>query len=158
MGSAAARKGGSESRHDLVFDATMTDDEWSMKAHPRGMFTVDHAIVATDKNGHITHWDDGAEEFFGYAATEAIGRPVDLIVPEEMRERHWEGFHRVMAGGERHLEGAAINLPVRVRSGEVLAFPARFAQADGPHGEPVGAMAVFARRTAHEQPWTPIEQ
>jgi PAS domain S-box-containing protein len=118
---------------------------------------MDHAIVATDKAGRITHWDSGCEEFFGIAANEAIGRPIDLIVPEELRDKHWEGFHRVMAGGERHLEGAAINLPVRVRSGEVLAFPARFLHVDGPRREPVGAMAVFARRAGHEQAWTPVE-
>lgn len=118
---------------------------------------MDHAIVATDKDGRITHWDGGSEEFFGYAATEAIGQPVDLIVPDELRERHWTGFRRVMGGGERHLEGAAINLPVRVRSGEALAFPARFVHIDGPRDEPVGAMAVFARRAGHEQPWTPID-
>jgi PAS domain S-box-containing protein len=118
---------------------------------------ADHAVVATDRDGRIIYWDAGAEEFFGYTADAAMGSPVDLIVPEDLRDRHWEGFGRVMAGGERHLEGAAINLPVRTSDGEVLAYPARFLHLDGPRDEPVGAIAVFARRAGNEQPWTPID-
>ena len=78
-------------------------------------------------------------------------------MPEDQREGHREGFDRVMAGGERHLVGAAINLPVRLRSGEVLAFPARFIHLDGPWGEPLGATAIFAERAGAEEPWSPIE-
>jgi hypothetical protein len=63
-----------------------------------------------------------------------------------------------MRGGERHLEGAAINLPVRINGGEVLAFPARFHHIDDPRGIAIGALAVFGRRTGHEQPWTPLEK
>jgi PAS domain S-box-containing protein len=121
------------------------------------MRTVDHAIVVADREGRIIYWDAGAEELFGYSASEATGNLVDLLVPEDLRDRHWEGFGRVMAGGERHLEGAAINLPVQVYGGDVLAFPARFLHLDGPRGEPLGAVAVFARRAGNEQPWTPID-
>jgi PAS domain S-box-containing protein len=118
--------------------------------------TGDHAVVAADREGRIVLWDAGAERLFGYSPAEAVGSPVDLIVPEELRDRHWEGFRRVMADGERHLVGAATNLPVRVRSGEILTFPARFIHLDGPRGEPVGAVAVFAARAGSEEPWTSI--
>jgi PAS domain S-box-containing protein len=118
---------------------------------------MDHAIVVASSDGSITHWNEGATAFFGYAATEAIGRAVDFIVPEDLRAKHWEGFRRVMDGGERHLVGACINLPVRVQSGEVLAFPARFVHLDDPHGRAVGAVAVFSRRAGNERPWTPID-
>jgi len=119
---------------------------------------MEHGIVMASKEGKIVHWDEGASELFGYSQADVIGRPVDLIVPEDLRAKHWEGFHRVMGGGERHLEGAAINLPVRIKGGEVLAFPARFHHIDDPQGTPTGALAVFGRRTGHEQLWTPIEE
>ena len=118
---------------------------------------MDHAIVGANQEGRITYWNDYAEEFFGYAASEALDKPVDLIVPEDIRDRHWEGFHRAMGGGERRLVDAVINIPVRVRSGEVLAFPARFIHLVGPRGEMVAAMAVFARRAGNEEPWSPVE-
>lgn len=117
---------------------------------------VEHAMVVATSDGRIAFWDDGAAELFGYSATEAVGQSVDLIVPDDLRERHWAGFHRVMAGGDRHLAGATINLPVRLRDGTVLAFPARFVHLDDPYGRPVGAMGIFAARGGDEEPWTPV--
>jgi PAS domain S-box-containing protein len=60
------------------------------------------AVVATDRGGTIRVWNPGAERIFGYRADEALGRSLDLIIPERLRQRHWEGFHRVMATGESH--------------------------------------------------------
>jgi hypothetical protein len=62
-----------------------------------------------------------------------------------------------MAGGERHLTGATINLPVKRRDGTVSAFPARFVHLDDPHGRPIGAMGIFAARRGDETPWTPVQ-
>ena len=118
---------------------------------------METAMVAVDRDGRIVHWNDTAELFFGYPRADAVGQRVDLIVPDDLRDKHWEGFNRVMSGGERHLEGAAINLPVRNRNGDVLAFPARFNHLYDPHGKPAGAVAIFEPRRGHEQPWTPID-
>ena len=118
---------------------------------------MEHAMVVAGRDGRIVYWNQAAEQLFGYASTDAVGQRVDMIVPDDIRDKHWEGFDRVMAGGERHLEGAAINLPVRVRSGDVLAFPARFNHLVGPRGAPAGAVAIFDSRRGHEQPWTPID-
>ncbi|MGH9185578.1 MAG: PAS domain S-box protein [Acidimicrobiales bacterium] len=48
-----------------------------------------------------------ATELFGYSAGEAVGASLDLIVPEEFRERHWAGFRRAIETGECHLDRAA---------------------------------------------------
>lgn len=119
--------------------------------------SIGHGIVMVGLDGRIRYWDEGAETFFDYQAEEVVGERVDVIVPEEHRARHWEGLERVMAGGERHLEGAAINLPVRMQDGHVVTFPARFVHLFGPRHEIVGAMAVFGRRNGNETPWSPIE-
>ena len=42
----------------------------------------DDAIIAKDLEGTILSWNGGAERMYGYSAAEAIGRPIDLIVPE----------------------------------------------------------------------------
>lgn len=63
---------------------------------------VEHAqdaIIFADRDGVIRLWNEGAEAIFGYRAEEAIGQTLDIIVPERLRGRHWEGYHRVMATG-----------------------------------------------------------
>ncbi|MDD2468583.1 MAG: PAS domain S-box protein [Desulfobulbus sp.] len=58
------------------------------------------AILVADRQGQIRYWNDGAEHMFGYSAVEAVGQSLDLIIPEKLRSRHWEGFFRVMATGQ----------------------------------------------------------
>lgn len=60
------------------------------------------AVVATDRDGIIQVWNPGAERIFGHRADEALGQSLNLIIPERLRARHWEGFRNVMATGESH--------------------------------------------------------
>ncbi len=57
------------------------------------------AVVSADHEGIIRDWNETAEHIFGYKADEAIGRTLDLIVPEEERADHWRSFRHVMATG-----------------------------------------------------------
>jgi PAS domain S-box-containing protein len=57
------------------------------------------AIVATDRAGIITFWNPGATRIFGFEDSEAVGQSLDIIVPENLRKRHWDGFHQTMATG-----------------------------------------------------------
>ena len=58
-----------------------------------------HAVVSADREGIIRDWNETAEHIFGHSAGQAIGRSLDLIVPEEERANHWRNFRRVMATG-----------------------------------------------------------
>ena len=58
------------------------------------------AILISDGKGIITFWNRGAELLFGHSSTEAVGQSLDLIIPEALRVRHWDGYHRVMATGD----------------------------------------------------------
>lgn len=57
------------------------------------------AILIADREGIICFWNAGAERILGFAAAEAVGESLDLFIPENLRERHWEGYRRVMATG-----------------------------------------------------------
>ena len=57
------------------------------------------AIIFADREGVIRLWNSGAEDIFGYNASEAVGQTLDLIIPERFRQRHWEGYRKVMATG-----------------------------------------------------------
>lgn len=79
------------------------------------------AIVAADDKGVIRFWNPGAERLFGYSAEEAIGRSLDLIIPERLRQRHWEGFERVMATGEsRYGEADLLAVPALRKDGATI--------------------------------------
>lgn len=77
---------------------------------------LDHmseAVVYSDAEGVIRVWNAGAERMFGFSSAEAVGRSLDIIIPEPQRKRHWEGYDVTMQTGES-----------RYAAGEVLAVPA----------------------------------
>src|SRR5207237_8421015 len=45
----------------------------------------DDAVFSKTLTGEITSWNPGAERLYGYTAAEAIGKTVDLIIPEDRR-------------------------------------------------------------------------
>jgi PAS domain S-box-containing protein len=46
------------------------------------------AIISLDESLRITLFNDGAAQIFGYAPSEILGRPLDLLIPERMRAGH----------------------------------------------------------------------
>jgi PAS domain S-box-containing protein len=44
------------------------------------------AIITLDSQDVITSWNRGAELIFGYAAGEAVGKPIDILIPADLRE------------------------------------------------------------------------
>jgi PAS domain S-box-containing protein len=81
------------------------------------------AVVATDRDGIICLWNPGAERIFGHRTDEALGQPLDLIIPERLRPRHWEGFHRVMATGESHYgAGDLLSVPGLRKDGHQISL------------------------------------
>jgi len=69
------------------------------------------AIITSDREGVIRFWNSGAEQMFGHASTEAVGQSLDLIIPENLRSRHWEGYWRVMASGETKYKTGLLSSP-----------------------------------------------
>lgn len=69
------------------------------------------AILISDREGLIRFWNAGAEHMFGHTAAEAVGLTLDLIIPENLRDRHWEGYWRVMASGETKYKTGLLSSP-----------------------------------------------
>lgn len=115
-----------------------------------------HAIVLSDREGLIQHWNEGAEQLFGYPAAEALGKSLDLIVPPEYRQRHWDGFRRAMSTGQCRVDRATTNLPVLCRDGAVRPFPARFVFLEDARNVVVGAMGIYSNPAGSEQAFGPI--
>ena len=83
--------------------------------------TRSDAIIAADKKGIIRFWNPGAERIFGFSSTDAIGQSLDIIIPERLRQRHWDGYDLAMkTGRSRYGEGDVLAVPaIRKDGGQV---------------------------------------
>jgi PAS domain S-box-containing protein len=111
---------------------------------------VSQAVVIVDDEGVIHTWSQGAESLFGYEASEVLGQKLDLMIPEEYRERHWAGFFAAMKTGLKGVEGEASQSPVLCKDGQIKTYPARLfllRDARSDH-EIVGAFAIFSPKDA----------
>ena len=94
---------------------TLSNIEWICKQ------IIDFAqdgILFADKDGNIQLWNSGAETIFGYTSEEAIGNSLDLIIPEKLRERHWEGYQKVMGTGKTRYGTELLKVPALRKDGE----------------------------------------
>lgn len=80
------------------------------------------AIVMADREGLIRLWNHGAERIFGFSPAEALGKSLDLIIPETLRDRHWEGYHKVMATGVTRYGDSLLAVPALHKDGRRLSI------------------------------------
>lgn len=83
---------------------------------------VGDAVVVCDAEGRITLWNPGAVRIFGFTETEAIGASLDIIIPERMRKRHWDGYHKSMATGVTRYGDTVLSVPAVDKAGRSLSI------------------------------------
>jgi PAS domain S-box-containing protein len=102
------------------------------------------AIIFADRDGVIRLWNAGAQAVFGYQTEEALGQTLDLIIPERLRERHWEGYRRVMATGvTRYGRGQLLAVPAVGKGGGRISVEFSIVMLRDAIGDPVGIAAVL---------------
>ena len=80
--------------------------------------SMSEAVVYADEEGRIQYWNAGAERIFDYAASDALGQALDIIIPRSLRGRHWEGYRRTMqTGTTRYCAGDLLAVPATRRDG-----------------------------------------
>lgn len=109
------------------------------------------ALVYSDHQGTIARWNAAAEALFGFAAADAIGRSLDLIIPEHLRAAHWNGFHRAVASGTTRLAGRPALTRAVHKSGARLYVEMTFALVKDPAGTVVGTVAIARDATERVQ-------
>ncbi|MDB2694269.1 EAL domain-containing protein [Erythrobacter sp.] len=97
------------------------------------------ALITSNAAGKITYWNPAAEDIFGHSASEAIGKPIEIIIPERFREHHVAGMKRVSTTGVSNLSGKTIELVAVRKNGSEFPVEMRLASWLGPDGIEIGA-------------------
>lgn len=58
----------------------------------------DDAVIGKNMSGIITSWNAAAERLYGYSATEAIGKPITIIVPPDHADELQDIMRRLKTG------------------------------------------------------------
>jgi PAS domain S-box-containing protein len=83
------------------------------------------AMIGLDANGTITDWNPRAEAIFGWARSEALGRPLtETIIPTRFRDMCVRGLQELVAAGDRAALTRRVELVAVRRDGEE--FPIEF--------------------------------
>jgi len=109
------------------------------------------AIMFSDQEGIIRLWNRGAERMFGYTAAEALGQSLDLIIPENLRGRHWEGYFRVMESGSSHYSVDLLSAPALRKDGTRISSEFSMVLVKGDDGKVLGVAAIIRDVSARWQ-------
>ena len=106
--------------------------------------TKSDAIIATDRHGLINFWNPGAVRIFGFPAEEALGRPLDIIIPENLRSRHWAGYRHVMATWKsRYGAGELLSVPALTKAGARISVEFTIEIVHDQQQQPTGTVTIF---------------
>ena len=84
--------------------------------------SIGDAIIVADASGAITLWNPAAERIFGFTQSEALGQSLDLIIPQRLQQRHWEGYHKTMQTGHTRYGNDLLRVPAVHKDGRPLSI------------------------------------
>jgi PAS domain S-box-containing protein len=106
------------------------------------------AIIYADIGGMIRFWNRGAERIFGYSPAEALGRSLDIIIPEDLRARHWGAYGETMRTGQtRYGAGEVLAVPALRKDGARLRIEFTLLPFHGRDGRVLGVAAILREIT-----------
>jgi PAS domain S-box-containing protein len=110
---------------------------------------MSEAIVYADTEGVIRLWNRGAARIFGFTEAEAVGRSLDIIIPESLRQRHWRGYGATMRTGEsRYGDGQLLSVPALRKDGTRISVEFTIVPFTDDTGRMVGIAAIMRDATA----------
>lgn len=91
------------------------------------------AIISKDLFGTIVSWNKAAERMFGFPESEAVGKPIYLIIPDDKRDEEADILRRLKLGERiepfqttgRHRDGRMVPIsitisPIKSRAGQLV--------------------------------------
>jgi PAS domain S-box-containing protein len=88
--------------------------------------------------------ESGAERLFGYARQEALEQSLDLIIPERLRQRRWDGYnHVIQTGHSRYADSDLLSVPAIRKDGSTISVEFTVTPIKDETGKFVGMAAVM---------------
>jgi PAS domain S-box-containing protein len=124
---------GDQETHDML--AARTLDELILEQ-------TAEAVIYANREGVIERWNAAAVAMFGFAAEEALGQSLDMMIPEHLRKAHWRGFDAAMASGKTRLGGRPTLTRGLHKSGKKMYVEMSFAMVVDDARSALGSVAV----------------
>jgi PAS domain S-box-containing protein len=112
---------------------------------------VPDALIFADRDGVIRTWNRGAETLFGFDAKEAVGKSLDLIVPERFRNAHWRAYRLAVVSGRTRGGSLVRTTRAEHKLGHKLYVDLSFGLVTDPSGTVLGSVAMGRDCTARHE-------
>ena len=109
---------------------------------------VGDAVMVCDAQGAITLWNPASERMFGHAEADVLGKTMDMIIPERLRKRHWEGYEKTMATGITKYGHDVLRVPAVHKDGHSMSIAFTVAMLYTPDGKVSAIASVIRDETA----------
>src|SRR5690348_6755638 len=80
------------------------------------------AIVFADADGVVRLWNAGAERIFGFLEEEMVGKSMDAIIPENLRDQHCEAYEHAMTAGKTRYSRNLLAVPALRKDGSRISI------------------------------------
>lgn len=135
------------SLHRYLFISPTTISMQPLTDFKQLVHAMGDAVVASDASGAITLWNPAAERMFGHAETEALGKTLDIITPERLRKRHWDGYYKTMQTGMTRYGNDVLRVPAIHKDGHALSIAFTVALLHSADGSVSNIVAVIRDET-----------
>lgn len=106
------------------------------------------AVMASDANGAISLWNPACTRMFGFTEAEALGKSLDLIIPQRQQQRHWDGYHKTMQTGITRYGNDVLRVPAVHKEGHALSIAFTVSMLHSNDGKVMHIVAVVRDETA----------
>ncbi len=116
-------------------DATQIDPQLLLDQNP-------DAVVFAGNDGVIQYWNAAAERVFGFAPADALGKDLNIIIPEVYQDRHWTAYDKALEAGDTKYRGQSLATKAKKADGTEFYTELSFAIVHGADGAVIGALAT----------------
>ena len=99
------------------------------------------AIVGGSSDGNINSWNRAAAHLFGYAQEEVIGRPITMLIPDSLRNRHLNAFGSLLSGNAAQITPKPIEVSALHKDGRE--FPVQLSLGCWASGDGLSLVAIM---------------
>ena len=105
--------------------------------------SVGDGVMAADAQGLITLWNPACTRMFGFTEADALGKSLDLIIPQRQQKQHWDGYHKTMDTGITKYGNDVLRVPAVHKDGHTLSIAFTVSMLHKPDGAVSAIIAVI---------------